>query len=494
VPIPVGQILQRNSASFQRGALVIPARAGLNLSMAADWTIGVFAKITALGNSQFLFDGRHNSGSGAQFIVFSDGTLHCGTQDDGGNWLKFESAVGEIKPDGRWILFVARHSGGNLASYYCPVSGAAIQAATLNEYSGWGITNKDIYIGDSGAGVTLRNPQNKIAGVFVNNGYGATSADVEAIAKGYPVDRVLGGTLNTLFDFSTNKRSNITGDATDIVDIVGGVTYDDDHPFRSTKLRPLFWLPQSGGGTQVSSSILCSIESQQTAKQLISSMIENLTHAGVQLGALIESMQSLLRAHLSGAESVSSVSRGSSAWYESLLAVSRGSTVHWGAKAALLTSSLSSLESAQELLMSRSSLFHSSSPVSSMEASATESIAQIIQLLLTQYESGGVASTPVSMAVAVAIEAVQGIRRAPLTDLLLGASVSALGASPIEMLHRLGAAGLSPFEVMSMLALSSGVSFESDGTVVVANYHDLELLLSNSENLEAFLSIDFNIH
>ncbi len=125
---------------------------------------------------------------------------------------------------------------------------------------------------------------------------------------------------------------------------------------------------------------------------------------------------------------------------------------------------------------------------------AVETLFRLVATLASGYEARGIATAPVSTAVAVAIEALQAARRsqpAPTEGL---ASAVRLSASPIEALRALGRSGISPVEALAMLASMAGVPFEADGAIVAVNYHDLELLLSASESIEAILRGDINLH
>lgn len=265
-----------------------------------------------------------------------------------------------------------------------------------------------------------------------------------------------------------------------------------------TSARNFGWLAigpaSAGGGTPVSSSLQSQLESQQAARSQIAAMLENMSHVGLPSSAGFECARALLSAHLCGLESVSTTAAAASSWYGTLAALAASSVVRWESTGPVLISPPSAIEAAQTALMTMPSGAESQSMVAPSSSPAVETLFRLVATLASGYEARGIATAPVSTAVAVAIEALQAARRsqpAPTEGL---ASAVRLSASPIEALRALGRSGISPVEALAMLASMAGVPFEADGAIVAVNYHDLELLLSASESIEAILRGDINLH
>ncbi len=233
-------------------------------------------------------------------------------------------------------------------------------------------------------------------------------------------------------------------------------------------------------GNTVSASRTSSVETQQ----------------GIKTAAIsrFECARALLSAHLCGMESIAMIDATASSWYCALAEIGATGSIRWESTGPVLVSTSSSMEVSMRLLQAKPSEIETLTRANKASIAAYETVARVVGALSTSYEVRGIATTPVSTAVAVAIEALQSARRSSRTGIASQAMVDRLSRSPIDALRHMGRSGISAIEALSMLAGSAAVPFESDGVIVAATYHDIELLLSASQEIEAMLRRDINLH
>lgn len=222
-----------------------------------------------------------------------------------------------------------------------------------------------------------------------------------------------------------------------------------------------------GGGTPVSNSIECSVESLQGVAATPDASVESLQGISASVAQAVESLQGIDLSTGASVESLQSVSPEQVAAVESLQGIDPDQEASVESLQGLAPDAETAVESLQGIASTQEASVESLQGLGSDAEAAVESLQGVEQDREVAVESKG--PLAVSSSVVCAVESLQGLSPDQGTSVESLQGIEAIQVSSVESIESVDASVVSSLESLQGIEVSVEVAVESRGGVAVSN-------------------------